>query len=96
MDQRVQLRHPGGKKPVTMEKGKYDLLKRSFLKQMRVKRTATFGEIAKAVSADLKSTGKKFQGSLPWHLEWVKLDLEARKMIRRIPETSPQEYKLVR
>ncbi len=96
MDQRVQLRHPGGKKPVTMEKGKYDLLKRSFLKQMRVKRTATFGEIAKAVSTDLKSTGKKFQGSLPWHLEWVKLDLEARKMIRRIPETSPQEYKLVR
>lgn len=48
-----------------------------------------------AIKKELKAKGQTFQGSLPWHLEWVKLDLEARKAIRRVPGTSPQRYIIV-
>ena len=95
MNEKVQLKHPQGKKPISMDKGKYNLLKPAVLKYLRTKREATFGEISSAIEKDFKSKRQEFQGSLPWHLEWVKLDLEARKVIRRVPNTSPQEYMIV-
>jgi len=92
METKIQLKHPQGKKPVSMSKEKYDLLKAAFLKYLRTKGEATFGEISAAIEKDFKAKKQTFQGSIPWHLEWVKLDLEARKMIRRLPNTSPQAY----
>ena len=96
MDQKVRLKHPQGKKPISMSKEKYDLLKPVVLKYLRAKGKATFSEISSAVRKEFKTSGTKFQGSLPWHLEWVKLDLEARKVIKRVPDTSPQEYMIIR
>ena len=91
----MQLKHPGGKKPVTMSKEKYNLLKPAVLKYLRTTGGATFSEISTAIEKDFKTKGRAFQGSIPWHLEWVKLDLEARKVIKRVPHTSPQEYMIV-
>ena len=96
MDQKVQLKHPQGKKPISMSKDKYVLLKSVMLKYLRAKRTATFTEISAAIAKDFRTKGTTFKGSLPWHLEWVKLDLEARKIIKRVPKTAPQEYMIVR
>ena len=95
MDQKVQLKHPQSKKPISMSKDKYDLLKPAVLKYLRAKRKATFTEISAAIAKDFRTNGTKFKGSLPWHLEWVKLDLEARKIIKRVPNTTPQEYMIV-
>jgi len=95
MNDKVQLKHPQGKKSVSMSKGKYDLLKPAILKYLRTGGESTFSGISKAIEKDFKTKGHTFQGSLPWHLEWVKLDLEARKVIRRIPNTTPQEYMIV-
>lgn len=92
MNEKVQLKHPHGKKPISMSKEKYNLLKPAVLKYLRTKGEATFSEISSAIEKDFKTKGQTFQGSLPWHLEWVKLDLEARKVIGRVPNTSPQEY----
>ena len=92
MDQKVKLKHPQGKKPISMSREKYDLLKPMVLKYLLAKRKATFGEISVAIGKDFKTNGIKFQGSIPWHLEWVKLDLEARKIIKRVPNTTPQVY----
>jgi hypothetical protein len=78
-----------------MSKERYNLLKPAVLKYLHTKGKATFGGITKAIEKDFKTTGQIFQGSLPWYLEWVKLDLEARKVIRRVPNTSPQEYIIV-
>ena len=91
----MQLNHPQGKKAIRMSKERYNLLKPAVLKYLRTKRKATFGGITKAIEKEFKTTGQIFQGSLPWYLEWVKLDLEARKVIRRVPNTSPQEYIIV-
>lgn len=96
MNEKVQLKHPQGKKAISMGKEKYNLLKPAILKYLRTKGEASFHEISRAIEKDFKTKRQKFQGSLPWHLEWVKLDLEARKAIRRVPNTSPQEYGIVR
>ncbi|HEX7572745.1 MAG TPA: hypothetical protein VF514_06600 [Bacteroidota bacterium] len=95
MIDKVQLKHPQGKKPIRMSKEKYDLLKPALLKYLRTRGKATFGEISSAIEKHFKTKEQRFQGSLAWHLEWVKLDLEARKLIRRVPDTSPQEYMIV-
>jgi hypothetical protein len=92
MDQKIQLKHPHGKKAIAMPKDKYDLLRPVVLKFLRERKTATLGEINAAIQADFKKNKTRFQGSIPWHLEWIKLDLEARKLIRRVTDTSPQQY----
>lgn len=94
MNPRVQLRHPQGKKAVSMEKEKYDLLKTAMVKYMRTHGNVTFAKLAGGIAKDFKTHGTGFEGSLPWHLEWVKLDLEARKVIKRVPKSAPQEYSL--
>ena len=96
MDQKVHLKHPQGEKPISMNRDKYDLLKPAVLKYLRAKGKATFTELSAAIAKDFRANRTQFKGSLPWHLEWVKLDLEARKMIKRVPNTTPQEYVIVR
>ena len=96
MTGRVQLKHPQGKRAVTMSKETYDLLKPSVLKCLRRKGEATFTEILEGCAADLKKAGTPVKGSLSWYLEWVKLDLEARKLIRRSSDSTPQKYRLSR
>lgn len=95
MDQKVQLKHPQGKKAISMSKEKYNLLKSGFLKYLRPNGQATFSNISRAIEKDFKTNGTKFQGSLPWYLEWVKLDLEARRIIKRVAGTSPQQYEIL-
>ncbi len=43
-------------------------------------------------SKRLKNT---LDGSVPWYVVAIKLDLEARQVIRRIPGTSPHKLKLI-
>jgi hypothetical protein len=94
MDQKMQLKHPQGKKAVRISKEKYDLLKSLLLTYLRSRGESTVGEISTAIKKNLKTRRKHFEGSLAWYLEWVKLDLEARKIISRIPGTSPQQYRV--
>jgi hypothetical protein len=96
MDQKVHLKHPQGKNSISMNKDKYHLLKPAVLKFLRANGKATFREISAAVERDFKKNGTKFNGSLPWHLEWIKLDLEARRIIKRVAGTSPQQYVAVK
>ena len=94
MEQTIQLKHPAGKKAVSMDKGKYDLLKKPLLRQLKACDGATHTEILQAIMNDFDRNGTKFDGSVEWHMEWVKLDLEARNEIRRIPKTSPVRFAL--
>ena len=96
MKEKIQLKHPQGKKPIRMSKAKYDLLKPMVVQYFHAKGEATFSEMTREIEKELKTKGQRFEGSLRWHLEWVKLDLEARKIIRRVAKTSPQQYRIVR
>lgn len=92
MEQNIQLKHPKGKKAITMETSKYDTLKNALMNYLKKKGVATHSEICEAVIEDFKKNRIKFEGSIPWHIEWVKLDLEAKNEIKRIANTSPLKF----
>ncbi len=94
MEQRIQLKHPEGKKAVSMNKSKYDALKKALLNHLKKKGESTHIELLDAITEDFKKNKIKFEGSIQWHMEWVKLDLEANKIIQRVKETTPQKFSI--
>jgi DNA-binding protein len=94
MDQRIQLRHPANKKAVSMAKDKYDVLKNALLDYLKIKGESIHSEIFHAITQDFKNNQTNFEGSVPWHLEWVLLDMEAKKEIKRIEDKSPVKFSL--
>lgn len=90
----MQLRHPAGKNAVSMDKGRYDALKKPLLKRLKTNGESTHKEILQAITEDFAKNKTKFEGSVEWHMEWVKLDLEARNEIRRVGGKSPLRYAL--
>lgn len=94
MEQKIQLKHPAGKKAISMDREKYAVIEKSVLNCLKSKRELTHAEILKTLTEDFKKNKTLFEGSIEWHMEWVKLDLEARKKIKRIADTSPIKFKL--
>jgi hypothetical protein len=94
MEQKIQLKHPTGKKAISMDKEKYCVIEKSLLICLNGKAEATHKEILNTITEDFKKNKIKFDGSIEWHMEWVKLDLEARKKITRIADTTPIKFKL--
>jgi len=94
MEQKIQLKHPAGKKAISMDKEKYGVIEKSLLICIKGKAEATHKEMLKAIAEDFKKNKIKFACSIEWHMEWVKLDLEARKKITRIADTTPVKFKL--
>ena len=90
MDEKVLTLHPQGKRGVHISKAKYDAVRASLLKVLRGG-PLTHDELTAAVEADLRGT---FEGSIPWYMESVKLDLEARKAIRRVKDRGRERYEI--
>ena len=88
--QQIQLIHPEGKKAVSMDKGKYNVLKKPLLDLLKTKGESTHKELFHAIIDDFDKNNTTFEGSV----EWVKLDLEARKEIKRIGDRSPIKFAL--
>jgi hypothetical protein len=95
VEQIIQLQHPAGKKAVRFEKRKYDILRAPILNRLRTKGESTHSEILQAINEDLDKNKISFDGSVEWHMEWVKLDLEARNEIKRDGSKSPIKFALV-
>jgi hypothetical protein len=93
MEQKMQLKHPAGKKAISMDKEKYSVIKKSLLMSLKGKVELTHKEILKAITEDFKKNKIKFAGSIEWHMEWVKLDLEAKKEIKRMADSLPIRFK---
>ena len=84
MEAKIELKHPQGKKAVTMEAEKYNTLKAAIINCLKMKPELSHKELKQAVATYLEKNKIQFIGSVPWHLEWVKLDMEARKEIKRV------------
>jgi hypothetical protein len=89
-EEKILTKHPKGKKGVRISKSKYEIIKSSILKCLK-RKDLTHVELTKCVNEKLG----KFQGSISWYTETVKLDLEARNIVKRMQETKPQVYKLI-
>ena len=51
----------------------------------------TFSLLTKKIEQNLAG---QFEGSIPWYVTTVKLDLEARQAIERVPAKKPQHLRL--
>jgi hypothetical protein len=89
--ERILTLHPGGKQGVNIERAKYDAVKQAILEAIGQACTLEFGALPSAVEADL---AEPFDGSIGWYTTTVKLDLEARGLIERVPGRSPQALRL--
>lgn len=88
---RIETQHPSGKSGVNILKRRYDVI-REFIETT----TAKHGEISYSELNDLAvdALSKTFDGKVPWYVVTVKLDLEARGIIERIPKTTPHKIRL--
>ncbi len=89
--ERIMTLHPQGKKGVNISKLKYDQVKDYILKTLSTREKITYQELDKLAVTDMRDY---FDGKVTWYVVSVKLDLEARKIIERIPKTSPHEIRL--
>ncbi|MBK6828229.1 MAG: hypothetical protein IPG86_15860 [Chitinophagaceae bacterium] len=90
-ESKILTLHPEGKKGVNISLTRYEQIKKFIIDTVRTKKEISFGALADlAVS---KLTGK-FDGKVTWYIVTVKLDLEARRMIERIPGTSPHQLRI--
>ena len=93
MDEKILTQHPDpAKQGVRIDKVKYDMIRETILDVLRVRDEITFTDMAQAASQRL---GGRFEGSIPWYVVTVKLDLEARQIIERVPKTRPERLRLV-
>ena len=94
MSDRVMTLHPDtAKQGVNIDKGKYDQVSVAVISTIRNHPQITFQHLTDEVVKSLSGT---FDGSVPWYVTTVKMDLEARGVIRRAKGKGPQRLELVR
>lgn len=93
MDEKVLTQHPEGKGGKRISRAKYEAVRQAILDSLSPGAELTHTALTEAVVVRL--TGK-FEGSIPWYMETVKLDLEARRVIERVSGTRPERYCLAK
>jgi hypothetical protein len=94
MATKIQLLHPAGKKAIRMEDTKYDIIKKYLLQFLNAKGEATHNELQNFIQDAFGKDHVVFEGAIGWHTEWVKLDLEARGIIKRQTDRNPATYSM--
>ncbi len=89
-EERILTLHPEGKQGVNISKAKYDAISNAILEVLKERGEVSFQDLPEAVSAQLGA----FDGSVSWYVTTVKLDLEARGLIERVPKVTPQRLRL--
>ena len=90
----IATKNPGkGKKGPRIDATRYDAMKAALLAVVpRGGDGVTFASLPKL--AEKRLAGDVFAGaSIPWYVTTVKLDLEARGLIERIPGKAPQRLR---
>ena len=94
-EEKIQTRSPiRGSGGTRISKRKYDAYKKAILKVVpKAPDGITFKELPQAVKRVLP---KSIEGSVSWYTVCVKLDLEARGLIERVPGAKPQKLRRIR
>lgn len=93
MKDTIRTLHPEKKQGVNINREKYEMIRKEILSALRGHKEMTFSNLSRAVEREVKG---KFDGSVTWYVTTVKLDLEARGEIRRVPNSRPQLLKLTK
>lgn len=90
-EKKILTLHPEGKRGVSISQKKYDIIRQFILQTLRKKREISFKELTDLA---LKQLQESFDGKVVWYLVTIKLDLEARNIIERIPKATPQRIRM--
>jgi len=93
MKDRIRTLHPEKKQGVSISREKYEIIRKAILSTLRARKEITFMNLSRAVE---KEVNGNFEGSVTWYVTTVKLDMEARGEIKRVPKSRPQLVKLVK
>ena len=91
MKDKIRTLHPEKKQGVNISKEKYDVIRNAILCVLQSRKEITFMNLSRAVEKEVNGT---FDGSVTWYVTTVKLDMEARGEIKRVPNSRPQLVKL--
>jgi hypothetical protein len=87
-------RHPDkDKQGVNISREKYELMRETIISILNAGGDSTFAELAAQVETQLEG---RFDGSIRWYYTTVKLDLEARGVLERTGQGSPQRIRLTK
>ncbi|UII81169.1 hypothetical protein [Flagellimonas sp. CMM7] len=90
-EEKIMTLHPQGKAGVNILKRRYDFIKSFIVSTVTESETITFEKLSDKAIEELTSS---FDGKVLWYIVTVKLDLEARGIIERIPKTSPHQLRM--
>ncbi len=91
MEEKILTLHPDGKQGVNISKEKYETIRQAILSILGEQGETFFKDLPAAAERKLD---RAFDGSISWYVITVKLDLEARGLIIRVPKSSPQRLRL--
>jgi len=83
--------HPKKKQGVNISREKYEIIRKTIMSVLHANKEMTFMKLSRAVEKEVRGT---FEGSVLWYVTTVKLDLEARGEVKRVPNSRPQLVKL--
>jgi hypothetical protein len=92
MEEKILTLHPKGKKGTNIIKRRYDIIKRAMLSIISKEGDIAYQDLSDKMVDQLQDS---FDGKVAWYVVTVKLDLEARGIIERIPKTSPHKVRIV-
>ncbi len=93
-EQKIQTLHPEpDKQGVNISRAKYEMMHQSILKAIRSQGTITYKALVSLVEYDLRH---RFEGSIPWYVTTVRLDMEARGEIERVEDRREQKLRLTK
>ncbi len=93
MTETIHALNPHGKAGVNISRAKYDQVQAAIVRHLETEQGLSFNDLRERVIAELDAAG--FEGSPSWYFTTVKLDLEARGVIGRMPRTRPQRLRLI-
>ncbi len=93
-EEKILTLHPEeGKQGVNISRTKYEMIRQAILDAVRSQGTISYQGLVSLVEYNLRN---RFEGSIPWYVTTVKLDLEARGEIERISGSREQTFKIKR
>jgi len=93
MKDTIKTLHPEKKQGVNISREKYELIRKNIMSVLRANKEITFMKLSRAVEKEVRG---KIDGSVMWYVTTVKLDLEARGEIKRVPNSRPQLVRLAK
>ncbi len=90
-EDKILTLHPAGKKGTNISLVKYNLIKDAILEVIKKEGEISYEDLSDQLVDEMQAT---FDGKVVWYVVTVKLDLEARGIIERIPKTSPHRLRL--